>query len=52
VAGEVLFLRCIHPGAPRDLFELMAEGVARGASELVTEVSSHALDAGRGDREF
>jgi len=24
----------------RDLFELMAEGVARGASELVTEVSS------------
>jgi UDP-N-acetylmuramoyl-L-alanyl-D-glutamate--2,6-diaminopimelate ligase len=31
----------------RDLFELMAEGVARGASELVTEVSSHALDQGR-----
>jgi len=26
----------------RDLFELMAEGVARGATELVTEVSSHA----------
>jgi len=25
----------------------MAEGVARGASELVTEVSSHALDQGR-----
>ena len=31
----------------RDLFELMAEGVARGAEELVTEVSSHALDQGR-----
>jgi UDP-N-acetylmuramoyl-L-alanyl-D-glutamate--2,6-diaminopimelate ligase len=31
----------------RDLFELMAEGVLRGASELVTEVSSHALDQGR-----
>lgn len=31
----------------RDLFELMAEGAARGASELVTEVSSHALDQGR-----
>jgi UDP-N-acetylmuramoyl-L-alanyl-D-glutamate--2,6-diaminopimelate ligase len=31
----------------RDLFELMAEGVRRGATELVTEVSSHALDQGR-----
>jgi len=31
----------------RDLFELMAEGAARGAEELVTEVSSHALDQGR-----
>ena len=31
----------------RDLFELMAEGVQRGATELVTEVSSHALDQGR-----
>jgi UDP-N-acetylmuramoyl-L-alanyl-D-glutamate--2,6-diaminopimelate ligase len=31
----------------RDLFELMAEGVARGAEELVAEVSSHALDQGR-----
>ncbi len=31
----------------RDLFEMMAEGVARGAEELVTEVSSHALDQGR-----
>ncbi len=31
----------------RDLFALMAEGVERGASELVTEVSSHGLDQGR-----
>ena len=31
----------------RDLFELMAEGAARGATEIVTEVSSHALDQGR-----
>lgn len=31
----------------RDLFALMGEGVARGATELVTEVSSHALDQGR-----
>ena len=31
----------------RDLFELMAEGARRGATELVTEVSSHALDQGR-----
>jgi UDP-N-acetylmuramoyl-L-alanyl-D-glutamate--2,6-diaminopimelate ligase len=31
----------------RDLFEIMAEGAARGATELVTEVSSHALDQGR-----
>jgi UDP-N-acetylmuramoyl-L-alanyl-D-glutamate--2,6-diaminopimelate ligase len=31
----------------RDLFELMAEGATRGATELVTEVSSHALDQGR-----
>ncbi|MGD0293490.1 MAG: UDP-N-acetylmuramoyl-L-alanyl-D-glutamate--2,6-diaminopimelate ligase [Terracidiphilus sp.] len=31
----------------RDLFELMAEGVAHGATELVTEVSSHGLDQGR-----
>jgi UDP-N-acetylmuramoyl-L-alanyl-D-glutamate--2,6-diaminopimelate ligase len=31
----------------RDLFELMAEGAKRGATELVTEVSSHALDQGR-----
>jgi len=32
---------------PRDLFELMADGVAHGATELVTEISSHALDQGR-----
>lgn len=31
----------------RDLFELMQEGVVCGATELVTEVSSHALDQGR-----
>jgi UDP-N-acetylmuramoyl-L-alanyl-D-glutamate--2,6-diaminopimelate ligase len=31
----------------RDLFELMAEGVSRGATELVTEASSHGLDQGR-----
>ena len=31
----------------RDLFDLMAEGASRGATELVTEVSSHALDQGR-----
>ena len=31
----------------RDLFELMAQGAERGATELVTEVSSHALDQGR-----
>jgi UDP-N-acetylmuramoyl-L-alanyl-D-glutamate--2,6-diaminopimelate ligase len=46
VAGEV------RPGVhttpeSRDLFELMAEGWERGATELVTEVSSHALDQGR-----
>jgi UDP-N-acetylmuramoyl-L-alanyl-D-glutamate--2,6-diaminopimelate ligase len=32
---------------PKDTFALMAEGVSRGATELVTEVSSHALDQGR-----
>ncbi len=31
----------------RDLYELMAEGVRLGATELVTEVSSHALDQDR-----
>jgi UDP-N-acetylmuramoyl-L-alanyl-D-glutamate--2,6-diaminopimelate ligase len=46
VAGEVLPSVHTTPES-RDLFELMAEGVARGATELVTEVSSHALDQGR-----
>jgi len=32
---------------PRDLYELMAEGARLDATELVTEVSSHALDQGR-----
>ena len=46
VAGEVR--PSVHTTPePRDLFELMAEGIARGATELVTEVSSHALDQGR-----
>jgi UDP-N-acetylmuramoyl-L-alanyl-D-glutamate--2,6-diaminopimelate ligase len=31
----------------RDLFELMAQGAERGATELVTEVSSHGLEQGR-----
>jgi UDP-N-acetylmuramoyl-L-alanyl-D-glutamate--2,6-diaminopimelate ligase len=31
----------------RDLYELMAEGAALGATELISEVSSHALDQGR-----
>jgi UDP-N-acetylmuramoyl-L-alanyl-D-glutamate--2,6-diaminopimelate ligase len=46
VAGEVRPSVHTTPES-RDLFELMAEGVSRGASELVTEVSSHALDQGR-----
>ena len=46
VAGEVRPSVHTTPES-RDLFELMAEGVARGATELVTEVSSHALDQGR-----
>jgi UDP-N-acetylmuramoyl-L-alanyl-D-glutamate--2,6-diaminopimelate ligase len=46
VAGETRHSIHTTPEA-RDLFELMAEGVARGAAELVTEVSSHALDQGR-----
>ncbi|MGH9562646.1 MAG: Mur ligase family protein, partial [Terracidiphilus sp.] len=46
VAGEVR--SSIHTTPePRDLFELMAEGAARGATELVTEVSSHALHQSR-----
>ncbi len=46
VAGEVRPSLHTTP-EPRDLFELMAEGVALGATEFVTEVSSHALDQGR-----
>lgn len=46
VAGEVRPSVHTTPES-RDLFELMAEGVALGAEELVTEVSSHALDQGR-----
>jgi len=46
VAGEVRPSVHTTPES-RDLFELMAEGVGRGATELVTEVSSHALDQGR-----
>jgi UDP-N-acetylmuramoyl-L-alanyl-D-glutamate--2,6-diaminopimelate ligase len=46
VAGEVRPSVHTTPES-RDLFELMAEGVDRGATELVTEVSSHALDQGR-----
>jgi UDP-N-acetylmuramoyl-L-alanyl-D-glutamate--2,6-diaminopimelate ligase len=46
VAGEVR--PSVHTTPePRDLVELMAEGVSKGATELVTEVSSHALDQGR-----
>jgi UDP-N-acetylmuramoyl-L-alanyl-D-glutamate--2,6-diaminopimelate ligase len=46
VAGEVRPSAHTTPES-RDLYELMAEGVARGATELVTEVSSHALDQRR-----
>jgi len=46
VAGEVRASVHTTPES-RDLFELMAEGVDRGATELVTEVSSHGLDQGR-----
>ncbi|MGD0628824.1 MAG: UDP-N-acetylmuramoyl-L-alanyl-D-glutamate--2,6-diaminopimelate ligase [Terracidiphilus sp.] len=45
-AGEVRTSVHTTPES-RDLFELMAEGAARGATELVTEVSSHGLDQGR-----
>ncbi len=46
VGGEVRHSLHTTPES-RDLFELMAEGAARGATELVTEVSSHALDQRR-----
>jgi len=48
VAGEVRPSLHTTPES-RDLFELMAEGVSRGATELVTEVSSHALDQRRAE---
>jgi len=46
VTGEVRPSAHTTPES-RDLFELMHEGVSRGATELVMEVSSHALDQGR-----
>ena len=46
VVGEVRASLHTTPES-RDLFEVMAEGAARGATELVTEVSSHGLDQGR-----
>jgi len=46
LAGEVRSSLHTTPES-RDLFEMMAEGVSRGAIELVTEVSSHGLDQGR-----
>jgi UDP-N-acetylmuramoyl-L-alanyl-D-glutamate--2,6-diaminopimelate ligase len=46
VAGEVRPSIHTTPES-RDLYELMAEGARRGATELVSEVSSHALDQGR-----
>ncbi|HEY1767777.1 MAG TPA: UDP-N-acetylmuramoyl-L-alanyl-D-glutamate--2,6-diaminopimelate ligase, partial [Terracidiphilus sp.] len=46
VAGEVRPSAHTTPES-RDLFELMAEGAARGATELITEISSHALDQRR-----
>ncbi|HEY1984222.1 MAG TPA: UDP-N-acetylmuramoyl-L-alanyl-D-glutamate--2,6-diaminopimelate ligase [Terracidiphilus sp.] len=46
VAGEVRPSIHTTPES-RDLFELMAEGAALGATELITEVSSHGLDQGR-----
>jgi UDP-N-acetylmuramoyl-L-alanyl-D-glutamate--2,6-diaminopimelate ligase len=46
VAGEVRPSIHTTPES-RDLYELMAAGVSHGATELVSEVSSHALDQGR-----
>ena len=46
VAGEVRPSLHTTPES-RDLFELMAEGASREATELITEVSSHGLDQGR-----
>src|SRR5580698_5218581 len=46
VAGQVRPSAHTTPES-RDLFELMADGASLGATELVMEVSSHALDQGR-----
>lgn len=46
IAGEIRPSIHTTPES-RDVFEMMAEGAVRGAEELVTEVSSHALDQGR-----
>ncbi len=46
VAGEVRNSPHTTPES-RDLLELFAEGVDRGATEAVMEVSSHALEQGR-----
>jgi UDP-N-acetylmuramoyl-L-alanyl-D-glutamate--2,6-diaminopimelate ligase len=46
VAGEVKPSAHTTPES-RDLLELMADGASLGATELVMEVSSHALDQGR-----
>jgi UDP-N-acetylmuramoyl-L-alanyl-D-glutamate--2,6-diaminopimelate ligase len=46
IAGEVRPSVHTTPES-RDLYELMAEGAALGATEMVTEVSSHALDQAR-----
>jgi len=46
VAGQIRPSAHTTPES-RDLFELMADGVGLGATELVMEVSSHALDQGR-----
>jgi UDP-N-acetylmuramoyl-L-alanyl-D-glutamate--2,6-diaminopimelate ligase len=46
VAGEIRPSIHTTPES-RDLFELIAEGASLGATELVTEVSSHGLDQGR-----
>lgn len=46
IAGEVRSSIHTTPES-RDLFELMMEGTGRGATELVMEVSSHALEQQR-----
>jgi UDP-N-acetylmuramoyl-L-alanyl-D-glutamate--2,6-diaminopimelate ligase len=46
IAGQVRASVHTTPES-RDLFELIGEGVDRGSTELITEVSSHALDQGR-----